>query len=69
MSKFVEKYQEFRERNYNPQESFGLVCLHIEAAGTMEDLTELQKVYTEDTFKEWDELIKEANINEKNPVA
>lgn len=69
MSKFVEKYKKLRLENFNPQESFGLTCLHIESSGTMKDLTEVMNFYTKDMFNEWDELMKEAQKNESNPVA
>lgn len=59
MNQFVKKYHQLRNENLNPMEALGLTALHIESRGTMQDLNEVQQVYSVDFLNEWDELIKE----------
>lgn len=68
MNQFVKKYKQLRYENLNPMEALGLTALHIESKGTMQDLNEVQKVYSQDFLNEWDKLMKEENINEKNTI-
>ena len=59
MNKFVEQYKKFRNEGAECLVAFGAVATGIAMNGTIEDLKQVERVYQEDSNREWEEIINE----------
>lgn len=70
MNKFVQLYQDFRKQGKEPIEALGWTSAYIASTGTIEDLNIVARHFTDDSFKDIEKTMKEAEdfINENNSV-